>query len=285
MTDPPLESHPGTDAPVASEDQDLEHALVAKPGPDGARPAQPRAGNGTPSEHQPDLTERAARCQVGISLEESDDASDDFRGQDEASNSGGEDPNWDSSSADSSVALSPEELKAQEVRREEIRKGKAKEVISSDPGSPSQPAVNANPSEVSAESRPESDSGAPAEFSGGRVLLTNPACPLGEGEEEGTVQLSVPGPSAEPPPLRPVTDVEELGENQGAFFIPWERDPERPIQKLPIRFRDCLGRTFLFPWEKARTWKVRAHLRRIPLLVPFERFIGIPPSGADLALD
>ncbi|KAI1737534.1 hypothetical protein F4680DRAFT_450799 [Xylaria scruposa] len=34
----------------------------------------------------------------------------------------------------------------------------------------------------------------------------------------------------------------------------WERSAGRPPQKLPIRFRDAVGRNFLFPWEKAKTW-------------------------------
>ncbi|KAI1179235.1 hypothetical protein F4777DRAFT_575266 [Nemania sp. FL0916] len=34
----------------------------------------------------------------------------------------------------------------------------------------------------------------------------------------------------------------------------WETSPGRPPQKLPIRFRDAVGRNFLFPWEKAKTW-------------------------------
>ncbi|TRX93341.1 hypothetical protein FHL15_005616 [Xylaria flabelliformis] len=34
----------------------------------------------------------------------------------------------------------------------------------------------------------------------------------------------------------------------------WEKSAGRPPQKLPIRFRDAVGRNFLFPWEKAKTW-------------------------------
>ncbi|ROW03191.1 hypothetical protein VPNG_08130 [Cytospora leucostoma] len=37
--------------------------------------------------------------------------------------------------------------------------------------------------------------------------------------------------------------------------VPWERVPERPPQKLPIRFTDCLGRNFVWPWIRARSWK------------------------------
>ncbi|KAI0521831.1 hypothetical protein F5B22DRAFT_643417 [Xylaria bambusicola] len=34
----------------------------------------------------------------------------------------------------------------------------------------------------------------------------------------------------------------------------WEKSAGRPPTKLPIRFRDAVGRNFLFPWEKAKTW-------------------------------
>jgi hypothetical protein len=37
----------------------------------------------------------------------------------------------------------------------------------------------------------------------------------------------------------------------------WETSPERPPTKLPIRFQDALGRNYVFPWEKARTYEVR----------------------------
>ena len=43
-------------------------------------------------------------------------------------------------------------------------------------------------------------------------------------------------------------------------FISWEKDPERPLQKLPIRFRDLNGRTYLLPWKAVKTWNVRAHV-------------------------
>lgn len=48
-------------------------------------------------------------------------------------------------------------------------------------------------------------------------------------------------------PFRPL-DVGDLG---------WEKSAGRPPTKLPIRFRDAVGRNFLFPWEKAKTWAVR----------------------------
>ncbi|KAI1425065.1 hypothetical protein F5Y12DRAFT_400537 [Xylaria sp. FL1777] len=34
----------------------------------------------------------------------------------------------------------------------------------------------------------------------------------------------------------------------------WEKSAGRPPQKLPVRFRDAVGRNFLFPWEKAKMW-------------------------------
>ncbi|KAI1200810.1 hypothetical protein F5X97DRAFT_292128 [Nemania serpens] len=36
----------------------------------------------------------------------------------------------------------------------------------------------------------------------------------------------------------------------------WEQVADRPPQKLPIRFRDAVGRNYVFPWEKAKTWTV-----------------------------
>lgn len=41
--------------------------------------------------------------------------------------------------------------------------------------------------------------------------------------------------------------------------IPWAKDPERPSQKSPIRFVDCIGRHYIWPWNKARLWKVSRH--------------------------
>ncbi|CAM1500797.1 Fc.00g099590.m01.CDS01 [Cosmosporella sp. VM-42] len=37
--------------------------------------------------------------------------------------------------------------------------------------------------------------------------------------------------------------------------IPWEVDAERPAQKLPILFKDAVGRKFLIPWRRAKTWE------------------------------
>ncbi|KAI0479756.1 hypothetical protein F4859DRAFT_513256 [Xylaria cf. heliscus] len=61
-------------------------------------------------------------------------------------------------------------------------------------------------------------------------------------------------PEAETEPLSKVS-------KEGKPFQPpslgdpgWEKSAGRPPQKLPIRFRDAVGRNFLFPWEKAKTW-------------------------------
>ncbi|KAI0144008.1 hypothetical protein F4776DRAFT_610228 [Hypoxylon sp. NC0597] len=34
----------------------------------------------------------------------------------------------------------------------------------------------------------------------------------------------------------------------------WEKSAGRPPKKLPIRFKDAVGRKYIFPWEKANTW-------------------------------
>ncbi|KAJ8133223.1 hypothetical protein O1611_g396 [Lasiodiplodia mahajangana] len=52
----------------------------------------------------------------------------------------------------------------------------------------------------------------------------------------------------------------------------WEKSTGKPPQKLPIRFRDAVGRNFLFPWEKAKTWSVSV----CPL---FRRFGGFDPAS------
>ena len=54
------------------------------------------------------------------------------------------------------------------------------------------------------------------------------------------------------------------GGDPDVVYVPWEKDPERPLQKLPIRFRDLNGRTFLLPWDKVKTWKVRFSATRRP---------------------
>lgn len=58
-------------------------------------------------------------------------------------------------------------------------------------------------------------------------------------------QASSSAPS--PPQERPPPEVN----------VAWERHPDRPIQKLPVRFYDAVGRHFIWPWNKAKSWKVR----------------------------
>ncbi|KAI2625878.1 hypothetical protein GGR54DRAFT_593393 [Hypoxylon sp. NC1633] len=53
------------------------------------------------------------------------------------------------------------------------------------------------------------------------------------------------GPSrSEAPPFRPL----QYGDPG------WQRSADRPPKKLPIRFKDAVGRHYIFPWEKAKTW-------------------------------
>lgn len=65
------------------------------------------------------------------------------------------------------------------------------------------------------------------------------------------------GSSQTAPPIAPgiIPPVSTAGLAHGQP-IPWELDPERPAQKLPIRFRDILGRSILIPWRRAKTWEV-----------------------------
>lgn len=43
---------------------------------------------------------------------------------------------------------------------------------------------------------------------------------------------------------------------QAISNVPWAKDGTSPTTKLPIRFVDCVGRHYIFPWKKAKTWKV-----------------------------
>ncbi|KUI61050.1 hypothetical protein VP1G_08223 [Cytospora mali] len=56
------------------------------------------------------------------------------------------------------------------------------------------------------------------------------------------------------PDPRPVSPAEGQ-QGQSLNNVPWVQDPERPPQKFPIRFTDCVGRNFVWPWKKAKTWK------------------------------
>ncbi|ROV96299.1 hypothetical protein VMCG_07669 [Cytospora schulzeri] len=66
----------------------------------------------------------------------------------------------------------------------------------------------------------------------------------GKGKE---VAERVPDPGPVPPA--------EAQQSQPLNNVPWVQDPERPPQKFPIRFIDCVGRSFVWPWKKAQTWK------------------------------
>lgn len=57
------------------------------------------------------------------------------------------------------------------------------------------------------------------------------------------------------PHQEPVPPVEGQQSQPLSNNVPWVQDPGRPPQKFPIRFTDCVGRNFVWPWKKARTWK------------------------------
>ncbi|KAH7026150.1 uncharacterized protein B0I36DRAFT_154338 [Microdochium trichocladiopsis] len=53
----------------------------------------------------------------------------------------------------------------------------------------------------------------------------------------------------------------------------WEASSGRPPVKLPIRFKDALGRNFIFPWERAKTWEgmqtlINACFTHVPAVGP-----------------
>lgn len=54
---------------------------------------------------------------------------------------------------------------------------------------------------------------------------------------------------------------EVIDEDAKDIIIPWAKDAGRPPQKLPIRFIDFAGRSFLWPWERARTWTVSTNVK------------------------
>lgn len=122
----------------------------------------------------------------------------------------------DGNSSDTSELSEGEKL-AFEQRRAEIRRGKAREA------SPvlSEAPAGAVPGPQPTEELPKNE---PADTTGETLL-------------------PMPGPSRD-------------FEYPDVMYIPWERDPGRPLQKLPIRFRDLNGRTYLLPWQRVRTWNV-----------------------------
>lgn len=77
-------------------------------------------------------------------------------------------------------------------------------------------------------------------------------------EEEGSEGEHSPIVSQLPPSPLPQTIV------VAAPFQPlqvgdpgWEKSADRPPKKLPVQFKDAIGRTYVFPWEIAKTWDVR----------------------------
>lgn len=79
-------------------------------------------------------------------------------------------------------------------------------------------------------------------------------------------QKAEPEKSAEPEPAPPAPTLSGPGPGDGVkilVFRPlqpgdpgWEKSSDRPPKKLPIRFKDAVGRQYVFPWEKAKTWEV-----------------------------
>ncbi|KAI0885649.1 uncharacterized protein GGS22DRAFT_161510 [Annulohypoxylon maeteangense] len=67
-----------------------------------------------------------------------------------------------------------------------------------------------------------------------------------------------------PEPTKSTSTITDSNANEGSesqLFRPpqygepgWEKSAGRPPKKLPIRFKDALGRNYVFPWEKAKNW-------------------------------
>ncbi|KAH7148523.1 hypothetical protein EDB81DRAFT_465326 [Dactylonectria macrodidyma] len=72
-------------------------------------------------------------------------------------------------------------------------------------------------------------------------------------ESEAGSSHTVPAPEPAPSRDTDLSPASTAGLMHGQP-IPWELDPERPAQKLPIRFKDAVGRTMLIPWRRAKTW-------------------------------
>ncbi|KAI1418663.1 hypothetical protein F5Y13DRAFT_4230 [Hypoxylon sp. FL1857] len=85
-------------------------------------------------------------------------------------------------------------------------------------------------------------------------------------EHRGTTSSrpAEPEPKTGPPPVIPTPNTIGLSSSGGTgaqTFRPlqygepgWEKSADRPPKKLPIRFKDAVGRKYVFPWEKANTW-------------------------------
>ncbi|KAI1165608.1 hypothetical protein F5B18DRAFT_158878 [Nemania serpens] len=61
-------------------------------------------------------------------------------------------------------------------------------------------------------------------------------------------------PEAETASLSKALEVEKPFQPLSFGDPGWEKSAGRTPQKLPIRFRDAVGRNFVFPWEKVKTW-------------------------------
>ena len=130
----------------------------------------------------------------------------------------------DGCSSDETSELSEGQRIAFELSRAEIRRGKARETS---------PVLSEGvPLDEKPEPQFSDQSGA------------------GLGNEKDESFFTAAGPAQEP-------------EDPDVVYVPWEKDAGRPLQKLPIRFRDLNGRTYIFPWEKVRTWGVSFPDRRI----------------------
>lgn len=133
----------------------------------------------------------------------------------------------DGYSSDDTSELSEGEKLAFEMRRAEIRRGKARE-----------------------------SSPAPSMRASGETLIAAVPEPQLVGHEGDVLAGAEPGGVRDELLLPMAGPATQDLEDPDVVYIPWERDPERPLQKLPIRLRDLNGRTFLLPWEKVKTWKV-----------------------------
>ncbi|KAI1140400.1 hypothetical protein F5Y05DRAFT_378255 [Hypoxylon sp. FL0543] len=88
----------------------------------------------------------------------------------------------------------------------------------------------------------------------------------GKQKQKQEVELE---PPPEPRPVMPALGLQNGGGTGAQAFRPlqygepgWEKSADRPPKKLPIRFKDAVGRKFIFPWEKANTWASMERLIR-----------------------
>ncbi|CAJ2502868.1 Uu.00g102620.m01.CDS01 [Anthostomella pinea] len=82
-----------------------------------------------------------------------------------------------------------------------------------------------------------------------------------------------------PPPFQPL----RYGEPG------WHRSADRPPKKFPIRFKDAIGRSYAFSWEKANTWGgmerlIRSCFTHVDIIGPYvfegcyDLIVALPPS-------